>query len=221
MPPTPLRIFLVDDQTIFRESVIAVLSLQKDFQVTGQAGTVSEAKRLLPKSSADILLLDARLTDQSGLDLLAEMPSLCPLCKTIVMAEVESEDDAVQAMRLGARGFLLKHSSTELFLKCIRRVHTGEVWLDGQMTDAVLGALSGKRGENEQGGKNSLSPRELEVIQLVIQGYKNRDIAQQLFISEKTVKNHLSAIFNKLGVTDRLELTLYVFEKKFFPSVQP
>jgi DNA-binding NarL/FixJ family response regulator len=219
MPYSPIRICVVDDQVIFRESVVALLNLQKDFQVVGQAGTVAEARPLFPKCKPDILLLDIRLPAQSGLDLLREMPDLCAPCKTIVMAAAEIEDDVVQAMRLGARGFVLKQCPTELFFKCIRKVHAGEVWLNGRMTEAVLAALGGSHTESQAGGKGDLSPRELEVIQLVIQGYKNRDIAQKLFISEKTVKNHLSAIFNKVGVSDRLELTLYVFEKKFFPPI--
>ena len=217
MPSSPIRIFLVDDQTIFREGVIAVLGLQKDLRVVGQAGTVAEAKPLLSKSKPDILLLDVQLPGSSGIDLLREMPELCPQCKTIIIADAGDEEEAVQAMRLGARGYLVKLCRTELFLKAIRKVHVGEVWLDGGMTDAVLAALTGKQPAEDLTGKSNLSRRELEVIQLVIQGYKNRDIAEQLFISEKTVKNHLSAIFNKLAVSDRLELTLYVFEKNFFP----
>ena len=219
MPYSPVRIFVVDDQVIFRDSVVAVLGLQKDFRIVGQAGTAAEAKRLLPQCKPDILLLDIKLSAQSGLDLLREMPDLSPNCKTIVIAAEETEEEVVKVMRLGARGFLVKECSTELFLKCIRRVHAGEVWLNGRMTEAVLVALGGSHTESKADGKGTLSARELEVIQLVIQGYKNRDIAQKLFISEKTVKNHLSAIFNKLGVSDRLELTLYVLEKKFFPPI--
>jgi len=216
---SPVRIFVVDDQTIFRESVIAVLSLQEDFEVVGHAGTISEAKPLIPNSNLDVLLLDTELAEQSGLDLLREMRQLSPLCKTIMIAGTEKDDEVVQAMRLGARGFLIKHCPTELFLKCIRKVHAGEIWLDGRMTEAVLAALSGKQVESAPTTTADLSRREMEVIELVVQGYKNRDIARKLFISEKTVKNHLSAIFNKLGVADRLELTLYVFEKKLFPNI--
>lgn len=219
MTPQNVRIFIVDDQTIFRESLSAVLGLQKDFQVVGQAGSVAEAKPLLSKSSPDILLLDLKLPGQSGFDLLRELPEVSPRTKPIVIAGVEVEEEVVQSMRMGARGFMVKQCPTDLFLKCIRKVHAGEIWLDGKMTEAVLGALGGKQGNNQPPEKNDLSRRELEVVQLVIQGYKNRDIAGKLFISEKTVKNHLSAIFNKLGVTDRLELTLYVFEKHFFPPV--
>jgi len=217
----PIRIFIVDDHAIFRESLVAVFGQQKDFQVVGQAGSVDEAKSLLSKLNPDVLLLDMKLGGgRSGLDLLREITDLNTKTKAIVLTGGEaSEDDAVEAMRLGARGYLVKHCPTDLFIKCIRKVQSGEVWLDGRMTEAVLTALSGKQSNGEAPEKSDLSRRELEVIQLVIQGYKNRDIAGKLFISEKTVKNHLSAIFNKLGVTDRLELTLYVFEKRFFPPV--
>jgi DNA-binding NarL/FixJ family response regulator len=217
----PIRIFIVDDHAIFRESLAAVFGLHKDLQVVGQAGSVDEAKSQLNKLDSDILLLDMKLGGgQSGLDLLREMADLNGKTKTIVVAGGESsEADAVQAMRLGARGYLVKDCPTDLFIKCIRKVQSGEVWLDGQLTEAVLTALSGKPSDGEASEKSDLSRRELEVIQLVIQGYKNKDIAAKLFISEKTVKNHLSAIFNKLGVTDRLELTLYAFEKRFFPPV--
>ena len=218
MAPQSIRIFIVDDQTIFCQSLIAVLGLQKDLQVVGHAGSVSEARSVLSKSSADILLLDLKLPGQNGLDLLRDLPGLSPQTKAIVIAGVEVEEEIVHAMRMGARGFLVKHCPTELFLKCIRKVYGGEIWLNGKMTEAVLVALSGKPGNNQPPEKNDVSRRELEVIQLVIQGYKNRDIGAKLFISEKTVKNHLSAIFNKLGVSDRLELTLYVFEKRFFPN---
>jgi DNA-binding NarL/FixJ family response regulator len=213
-----IRIFILDDQTIFRESAIAVLGLEKDLRIAGHAGTIAEAKPLLARTKPDILLLDIKLPGQSGLDLLRDVADLSPGCKTIAMSGTEQEEEAVEAMRLGARGFLGKQCSTALFVKCIRKVHAGEIWLNGRMTEAVLAALSGNSTEGHDSGKSDLSRRELEVIQLVIQGYKNKDIANKLFISEKTVKNHLSAIFNKLGVTDRLELTLYVFEKKFFPT---
>jgi DNA-binding NarL/FixJ family response regulator len=217
----PIRIFIVDDHAIFRESLVAVFSQHKDLQVVGQAGSVDEAKSLLSKLNPDVLLLDMKLGGgRSGLDLLREVSDLNTKTKTIVFTGGDaSEDEAVEAMRLGARGYLVKHCPTDLFIKCIRKVQSGEVWLDGRMTEAVLTALSGKQGNGEAPEKSDLSRRELEVIQLVIQGYKNRDIAAKLFISEKTVKNHLSAIFNKLGVTDRLELTLFVFEKRFFPPI--
>lgn len=219
MSSPAIRVFIVDDQTIFRESVAAVLSLQKDFLVVGHAGSMAEARPLMKKTNPDVLLLDLKLPGQNGTDLLRELPELCASCRAIVSASIETEEDVVDAMRLGARGFLSKSASTDLYMKCIRKVHAGEVWLNGRMTEAVLEALSGRGTDNRAKEKSELSRRELEVIELVVQGYKNRDIAEKLFISEKTVKNHLSAIFNKLGVSDRLELTLFAFEKRFFPAI--
>lgn len=216
MTSLPLRIFLVDDHALFRESLAAFLDTQKALEVVGHSGTASEAKSLLAKHHPDILLLEIKLPGQSSLDLLQEMPTLSPQCKTIGLSSFELPQEVVETVRLGARGFLLKGSSSELFLKCIRKVHDGEIWLNMRMTQAVLDALGSRPTTPASNHKTELSPREMEVIQLVIQGYKNRDIAQKLFISEKTVKNHLSAIFNKLGVSDRLELTLYVFEKRLF-----
>jgi DNA-binding NarL/FixJ family response regulator len=144
------------------------------------------------------------------------MPSLSVRTRAIATAEVESRSEIVEAMRLGAKGFLLKQTGLDLFVKCLRKVYEGEIWLDGRFAEAVLHAFGSFQPDAKTDGKNELSAREMEVIALVVQGYKNRDIAQKLFISEKTVKNHLSAIFNKLGVSDRLELTLYVFEKRMF-----
>jgi DNA-binding NarL/FixJ family response regulator len=156
------------------------------------------------------------MSGQSGLDLLRDLPTLSVRSRAVATAEVESRSEIVEAMRLGAKGFLLKQTGLDLFVKCLRKVYEGEIWLDGRFAEAVLHAFGSFQPEAKSDGKSELSAREMEVIALVVQGYKNRDIAEKLFISEKTVKNHLSAIFNKLGVSDRLELTLYVFEKRMF-----
>lgn len=219
MPSVPIRLFIVDDHILFRESLTVILSVQKDFQVVGQGSSVAEAKPHLSAGKSDILLLEMGLPGHSSLELLREISSLSPNLKTIAISEAEAQEDVVEAMRLGARGFLRKQCPVDLFFKCIRKVHEGEIWLSGTLTDAVIHAFGNQAPSGNLAGKNELSRRESEVIQLVIQGYKNRDIGQKLFISEKTVKNHLSAIFNKLGVNDRLELALYAFEKRLFPTL--
>ncbi|MBI3894493.1 MAG: response regulator transcription factor [Acidobacteria bacterium] len=217
MAASSIRIFVLDDHTLFRETVTAALGVQKDFSVTGQDGNAEQARSMLSQSKPDILLLEIALPGQSGFSLLGEMATLSPSTRTIMMASTEVKEDVVEVMRLGARGFLLKHTPLALFLKCIRKVHEGEIWLSSHLTEAAFQALGSRQATRLEDDENRLSQRETEVIQLVIQGYKNRDIAQKLFISEKTVKNHLSAIFHKLGVHDRLELTLHVFEKRLFP----
>jgi len=219
MSSQPIRIFLVDDNVLHAESVAAVLATSKDFQVVGCSRTASEARPLISKNAPDIILVELHMTGQSGLDLLRDLPGLSVRSRAIATAEEESREEIVEAMRLGAKGFVLKQTGPELFMKCLRKVYEGEIWLDGRFAEAVLHAFGSIQAETKGDGKSELSAREMEVIELVVQGFKNRDIAQKLFISEKTVKNHLSAIFNKLGVADRLELTLYVFEKRIFSPI--
>jgi two-component system, NarL family, nitrate/nitrite response regulator NarL len=217
MPTSPIRVFVIDDHVLYRDSMVALLRAEKDLDVVGQGSSVEETKPRLAECKPDVVLCEVTLPGQGGLDLLHEVPALSPQSRTIAISDNEIETDIVEAMRRGARGFVDKQCPVDLFLKCIRKVHTGEIWLSGRLTDAVLHAFGSQQTPNKLDGKAELSRREMEVIQLVIQGYKNRDIAQKLFISEKTVKNHLSAIFNKLGVADRLELTLYAFERRLFP----
>ena len=216
MTSQPIRVFLVDDNVLHSESVAAVLGTDNDFRVVGLSRTVSEARPLISKSTPDIVLVELHMSGQGGLDLLRDLPGLSVRSRAIATAEEETREEIVEAMRLGAKGFVLKQTGPELFMKCLRKVYEGEIWLDGRFAEAVLHAFGTIQPETKGDGKSELSAREMEVIALVVQGYKNRDIAQKLFISEKTVKNHLSAIFNKLGVADRLELTLYVFEKRIF-----
>lgn len=220
MASEPIRIFIVDDNVLFTESVVAVLGMQKDFQVVGQCRSAAEARPLISKNTPDIVIVELYLAGHSCLDLLRDLPTLSVRSRAVATAEVETQQDVVEAVRLGAKGFLLKHSPAELYMKCLRKVYQGEIWLDGRFAEAVMTAFGSKQPDAKSDLKAELSRRELEVISLVVQGYKNRDIANRLFISEKTVKNHLSAIFNKLGVSDRLELTLYVFEKRLFSPTQ-
>ena len=217
MPSNPIRIFVVDDHVLYRESVVAVLDAQRDLKVVGQGSTADESKARLSDSKPDVVLCEVKLAGQGGFDLLRDVPALSPNSRMIAISATETANDVVEAMRQGARGFLAKQCPLDLFLKCVRKVHSGEIWLNGPLTEAVLHAFGSQQAPSKLDGKTELSRREMEVIQLVVQGYKNRDIAQSLFISEKTVKNHLSAIFNKLGVSDRLELTLYAFERRLFP----
>jgi DNA-binding NarL/FixJ family response regulator len=221
MTSQPIRIFLVDDNVLYSESVAAVLGTEKDFQLVGAAHGAAEARPQISKNTPDVVLVELHMSGQSGLELLRDLPTLSVRSRAIATAEEESREEIVEAMRLGAKGFLLKQTGPELFKKCLRKVYEGEIWLDGRFAEAVLHAFGTIQPESKADGKSELSAREMEVIALVVQGYKNRDIAQKLFISEKTVKNHLSAIFNKLGVADRLELTLYAFEKRMFsPNVE-
>ena len=216
MAHAPIRVMMIDGNALYCDAVSALIGAQKEFHLAGCCTSPQDARAAITKESPDVILLDLQSPEQSSLDLLRELPSLNNRSRAVGLSDFEDRDLIVEAMRLGARGFLLKHATTDLFLKCVRKVNAGEIWLDGRFAEAVLNAFGSYSPESKADNKNEISIREMEVIGLVVQGYKNKDIADKLFISEKTVKNHLSAIFHKVGVTDRLELTLYAFEKRLF-----
>jgi DNA-binding NarL/FixJ family response regulator len=138
--------------------------------------------------------------------------------QVIVLTATEDDREAVRAMRLGARGIVLKQSASDLLVKSIRRVYRGEIWLDNRITADVMKAFA---RSSEGGAKRDklLSDRESQVMRLVAQGQRNKEIGQNLFISEQTVKNHVHNIFDKLGVSDRLELALYAIHHHLIENV--
>lgn len=216
MAQSPIKVMLLDGNALYGEAVSAVIAAQKEFRLAGCCTSSQDARAVIAKEAPDVLMIDLQHSEQDSLDLLRELPSINARTHAVGLADAENRELIVEAMRLGARGFLLKQATTELFLKCVRKVNAGEIWLDGRFAEAVLNAFGSYSPESKADSKNEISVREMEVIGLVVQGYKNKDIADKLFISEKTVKNHLSAIFHKVGVTDRLELTLFAFEKRLF-----
>ncbi len=142
--------------------------------------------------------------------------------RVIILTASEDKNEFVQAMKLGCSGIVLKQTAPDLIVKSIRKVHSGEIWLDSHTTAAVMRQFStalegGHAATSELAGKgrerSPLSAREREIVALVAQGYKNKEMAEKMFISEQTVKNHLHNIFDKLGVSDRLELALYAIHK--------
>jgi DNA-binding NarL/FixJ family response regulator len=149
------------------------------------------------------------MPDKNGLAVLEEVNFNTLPTRVIVLTAAEDDRDVVRAMRLGARGVVLKEFAIDLLVKSIHRVHAGEIWLDSRMTAEVLNAFSTSSESAARSGKPLLSDREMEVVQLIAQGFHNKEIGKKLFISEQTVKNHLHNIFDKLGVSDRLELMLY------------
>ncbi len=209
-----IRVVIADDHAIFREGVCRLVERAGDIAVVGEAPNGAEAVRLVTKLKPDILLLDLRMPDKDGLSVLEEVNFDSLPTRVIVVTAAEEDRDIVRAMRLGARGVLLKQSASELLVKSIYKVHAGEIWLDNKMTSEVVEAFKKSSTFGPRRDKPLLSEREREIVQLVAQGYRNREIGEKLFISEQTVKNHLHNIFDKLGVSDRLELALYAIHHR-------
>lgn len=206
-----IRIALADEHTLFRAGLRRLLASEPDFEVVADSAGGHDVFPVLESVHPDVLLLDLQMPGIDGLEVLKELHSSAPDTRILVLTASENEQDLAEAMKLGACGVVLKTSGTELLMQAIRKVSEGEIWLDGHVTANVIRQLAdsrepGARGSSEPGG---LTPREREIAGLVGQGYKYREIAEMLSISEQTVKNHLRNMFHKLGVSDRLQLALY------------
>jgi DNA-binding NarL/FixJ family response regulator len=206
-----IRVLMADDHAIFREGLRKLLDSDDEITIVGEASNGADCIKMLAKLKPDILLLDLRMPDKDGLAVLEEdqLPT-----RVVVLTAAEDDRDVVRAMRLGARGVVLKQSATELLVRSIHKVHNGEIWLDNHMTAEVMKAFSKSSDGGPRREKPLLSDREKEIVQLVAQGFRNKEIGEKLFISEQTVKNHLHNIFDKLGVSDRLELALYAIHHR-------
>ena len=216
-----IRLLIADDHPIVRDGLKKLLLLEDDFEVIGEAGDGREVLEKVRDLDPDVLLLDLRMPNLDGLATLTALAQVNKRTRVIILTASEDKNEFVQAMKLGCSGIVLKQTAPDLIVKSIRKVHSGEIWLDSHTTAAVMRQFSthleGGTGGGGQTGKgrerSPLSTREREIVALVAQGYKNKEMAEKMFISEQTVKNHLHNIFDKLGVSDRLELALYAIHK--------
>ena len=216
-----IRVLMADDHVIFREGLRKLLESEDDIKIVGEASNGNECVHMLTKLKPDILLLDLRMPGKDGLAVLEETNLDSLTTRIIVLTAAEDERDAVRAMRLGARGIVLKQSASDLLVKSIHRVHGGEIWMDSRITAEVMKAFAESSDNGPRRDKPLLSNREKEIVQLLAQGYRNKEIGEKLIISEQTVKNHLHNIFDKLGVSDRLELALYAIHHRLIEHELP
>jgi len=213
-----IRILIADDHPIVRDGLKKLLTLEEDFEVIGEAADGCEVLDRVQELDPDVLLLDLRMPNLDGLSALQTLQQTNKRTRVIILTASEDKNEFVQAMKLGCSGIVLKQTAPELIVKSIRKVHGGEIWLDSHTTAAVMRQFAapgeiGGTGSGKSRERSPLSHREREIVQLVAQGYKNKEMAEKMFISEQTVKNHLHNIFDKLGVSDRLELALYAIHK--------
>ena len=212
-----IRVVIADDHPIVRDGLRRLLSVEADIDVVGEAADGQQLLDHMQDWMPDVILLNLRMPNTDGLAALQALNSTKNPAKVIILTASEDKNEFVQAMKLGCAGIVLKQTSADLIVKSIRKVNAGEIWLDAHTTAAVMrqfataeaAAASGIKGRE----RAPLSTREREIVALVAQGYKNKEMAEKMFISEQTVKNHLHNIFDKLGVSDRLELALYAIHK--------
>ncbi|HEY8205574.1 MAG TPA: response regulator transcription factor [Pyrinomonadaceae bacterium] len=207
-----IKILIVDDHLLVRTGLRMLIESEPDLKVVGQASNRSEALALAKSEQPDLILLDIDLGSENGLDFLPELTDTVAGVHVLVLTGLREIESHRRAARLGAAGVVLKEHAADVLLKAIKKVQAGELWLDRSMMGSLLREMTQPPKIDAEAAKiATLTRREREVLTLVAEGLKNRDIAARLFISETTVTHHLSSVFAKLGVSDRLELVIYAF----------
>ena len=207
-----INILIADDHPIFRDGLRRLLEAEPGLKVIGEACDGAEAVKMARELKPDILLLDLAMPRHPGLEALRDLSSGQQSVRVILLTAAAEKQQIVEALQLGARGVVLKDSATQLLLKSIHTVMSGEYWVGRESVSNLvqyLRSLVQSSGEEARQKKFGLTPRELEIVSAVVAGYANKEIAEYFKISEDTVKHHLSNIFDKLGVSTRLELALF------------
>ena len=210
-----IRILLIDDHAVMRLGLRTLIENQEGLRVVGEASGRPDALELAKREQPDIILLDLALPGTDGVELIPELQAVAKEARILVLTGVLDPEAHKRAIDSGAMGVVLKEKAPEVLIKAIEKVHEGEVWLDRAMVANVVGVRSrfrdSRRPDPEASKIATLTEREREVIALIGEGLRNRQIADRLFISEGTVRNHLTTVFSKLEVSDRFELLIYAY----------
>lgn len=207
-----IRLVLADDHPIVLDGLEQLFRLEQDFDVVARCRDGEEALRQVRLLRPDILVLDIRMPRQDGLQVLQAMRDEGLPTRVVLLTAALDEDQLVEALRLGVGGVILKEMAPRLLVDAVRQVRAGGRWLDKGSSNRALERLLQRDAESREAAE-SLTPRELEIVRMVARGLRNRAIAEQLYITEGTVKIHLHNIYQKLQVSGRLELAVHAREK--------
>lgn len=218
-----IKVMIADDHALFREGLKRILSLEKDFLVVGEASQGDEVARVAERTKPDVLLLDLKMPRRDAIQILQEVAQKSPATKVLILTAYSEEEDILDTAKAKARGYVLKGVSSSTLMKAIKEVHEGGIWVDHEIPAAhsfdeiARGQLfDHHRPANES--LSSLTKRELEILNLVAEGLTNEEIGKRVFISEKTVKTHLTNIFDKLQVNNRFKAALLVMHQPARPG---
>jgi NarL family two-component system response regulator LiaR len=208
-----ITVLIADDHAVVREGIRSFLAVQEDIDVVGEAEDGARAVAAVERLVPDVVLMDLVMPQMDGLEALRELRAVSPTTRVVVLTSYAQDEKVLAAIRAGAAGYLLKDVRPPELLEAIRRAADGEAWLHPTAAARLMRELA-ERGAAEEADAARLTPRELEVLRLLAQGRSNKAIAQELVVSEKTVKTHVSNILAKLHLADRTQAALYAVRQR-------
>jgi two-component system response regulator DevR len=204
---TPIRVFLLDDHELVRRGIRDLLEQEPDMQVIGEADTAQDAKARIPALRPDVAILDARLPDGNGIDVCRDIRSVDPSIRALILTSYDDDEALFAAIMAGAAGYLLKQVRGTDLVSAVRLVAAGQSLLDPAVTQRVIERI--RQGPQEPDELKSLTDQERRVLELVAEGLTNRQIAERMYLAEKTVKNYVSSILAKLGLERRTQAAVF------------
>ena len=209
-----IKIALIDDHTLFRSGIKALLSRQNDFEVIGEAADGLSGVKLVAQTRPDIVLLDLDMPVMNGREALAQILSAHPEQTVVMLTVSEDSDDLTECMRLGARGFLLKNINAEFLVDAIKKAANGDNVFSPEMTARLVQSLISPAAPPKNNALSSLTPRELEILGYLAAGHSNKVIARRLDLAESTIKVHVQNILRKLELSSRVQAAVYAVQHK-------
>jgi DNA-binding NarL/FixJ family response regulator len=208
-----ISVLIADDHSIIRQGLKQILEMEEDIEVIAQAANGNEALKHARMYCPDIILMDINMPEMNGLQAIKELKSHEKNYKIIVLTIHEDREYMFKTLQMGAEGYVLKDSEPSVLIEAIRTVHNGETFIQPNMTKELVKEYNRVTiYKKDRKDPNNLTKREIEVLGLIAEGLINKQIAKQLYISEKTVKNHVSNIFKKLNVTDRTQAAIFAYK---------
>ncbi len=216
----PIRILIADDHQLLREGIRNFLSLEPDFEIVGEAANGEEAIARTIELRPDVLLLDINMPKASGIEVASRLKESCPEVRILALTIHDDQNYMMNMIQSGAAGYLLKDVEPSMMVQAVRRVYAGESYVEPSLTKKLFQGITNREEKKVAPAApgitegERLSTREIEVLRLIGKGMSNAEIARTLYLSEKTVKNHLTNIFRKIDVTDRTQAVLYAIKHK-------
>ena len=208
-----IRVAIADDHAMVRQGLKQILELEQDIAVVAQASNGEDAVKIAKENHPDVILMDINMPGINGLQAIKEIKDENIPCGIIVLTIHEDREYLFKTLQLGAQGYVLKDADPAVLVEAIRSVYRGQPYIQANMTKELVNEFSRVMSNDKvKKDENTLTARELEVLELIAQGLINKEIAKRLYISEKTVKNHISNIFRKINVSDRTQAAIYAFK---------